>query len=536
MCGPRHGAANRTCENPRVERQRSKEPEELFRTRQGAVTERMTGTLETSAGRDTRTDPGMLIDGEWVDAVGGEWIDVESPRDKTICGRVPRARAEDVETAVRAARAAFPAWRDLAPRARGRLLQQVADAMEPHTEEIARLIALENGNAIRTQSRGEAAFAVDVFRYFGGVASEAKGATIPLGPKVLDYSRREPYGVVGAVVPWNAPVQLSSMKMAPALAMGNTLVLKAAEAAPLAVLYMARVAAEILPRGVLNVLAGYGPEAGEALITHPGVDKLSFTGSTPVGSRVMQSAADRIVPVSLELGGKNPQIVFPDADEEWVAEGVVSAMRFARQGQSCTAGSRLFLHRSIYDSFMAKFVEKLKAMKVGDPLDEASDIGTIVNAKQYDRVCGYINEGLSHEGSAVAIGGLPPSEGPLAHGYYVTPTVFTQASNEWRMAREEIFGPVVTAIPWDTEDEVIKMANDTHYGLSAFVWTHDLGRAVRVAHAVEAGWVQVNQGGGQVLGQSYGGTKQSGIGREFSLEGAVDSYTYNKHISVAVGR
>jgi len=497
----------------------------------------MTDTLETSAERNMLTEPGMLINGDWVDAAAsGEWIDIESPRDRSVCGRVPRAQAEEVDAAVRAARAAFPAWRDLAPRARGRLLQQVADALEPHVEEIARLIALENGNAIRTQSRGEAAYAVDVFRYFGGVASEAKGHTIPLGPNVLDYSRREPYGVVGAVVPWNAPVQLSAMKMAPALAMGNTLVLKAAEAAPLAVLAMARVAAEILPPGVLNVLAGYGHEAGEALITHPDVDKLSFTGSTPVGSRVMQSAADRIVPVSLELGGKNPQIVFPDADEDWVAEGVVSAMRFARQGQSCTAGSRLFLHASIYDSFMAKFVAKLETMKVGDPLDESTDIGAIVNAKQHERVCGYIEEGLSREGSEVAIGGLPPKEGPLSTGYYVTPTVFTQASNDWRMAREEIFGPVVTAIRWEDEAEVIKMANDTHYGLSAFIWTHDVGRAVRTAHAVEAGWVQVNQGGGQVLGQSYGGIKQSGIGREFSLEGALDSYTYNKHISIAIGR
>jgi len=498
----------------------------------------MAGTAQTTTaavtdnGSRPALDPGMLVGGEWVDAANGEWIDVESPRDKTICGRVPRGNKADVDRAVAAARKAFPAWRDLAPRERGRLLQQVADALEPEVENIARLISLENGNAIRTQSRGESAYAVNIFRYFGSVAGESKGQTIPLGPDVLDYSRLEPYGVVGAVVPWNAPIQLSAMKIAPALMTGNTIVLKAAEAAPLAVHAMARVAQQILPPGVLNVLSGYGQEAGEALITHPDVDKLSFTGSTAVGVRVMQAAADRIVPVSLELGGKNPQIVFPDADEDWVANGVVSAMRFTRQGQSCTAGSRLYLHRRIFDSFMSKFVGKLEALKLGDPLDESTDIGAIVNAKQFDRVCGYIEEGLSHQGSEVAIGGRPPSDGPLSQGYYVTPTVFTHASNEWRMAQEEIFGPVVTAIPWDDEDDVVRMANDTHYGLSAFVWTNDLGAALRVAHAVEAGWVQVNQGGGQVLGQSYGGYKQSGIGREFSLEGALESYTQRKHVSV----
>ncbi|MQA06655.1 MAG: aldehyde dehydrogenase family protein [Streptosporangiales bacterium] len=495
------------------------------------MTDTATKTIEDIASSTDR-DPGMLIGGEWGAADAGEWIDVESPRDRSTCGRAPRGKKADIDRAVAAARKAFPAWRDLAPRERGKLLQQVADALEPEVERIARLISLENGNAIRTQSRGESKFAVDVFRYFGSVASESKGQTVPLGPKTLDYSRLEPYGVVGAVVPWNAPIQLSAMKIAPALATGNTIVLKTAEAAPLAVHAMARVAAEILPPGVLNVVSGYGEEAGEALITHPDVDKLSFTGSTAVGARVMQAASDRIVPVSLELGGKNPQIVFPDANQDWVVEGVVSAMRITRQGQSCTAGSRLFVHRDIFDSFIGTFAEKLEKLVLGDPLDEATDIGTIVNAKQFDRVCGYIDEGLSTEGATVATGGRPPTEGALSQGYYVTPTVFTNVGNDWRMAREEIFGPVVAAIPWDDEAEVVKMANNTHYGLSAFVWTHDIGAALRVAHTVEAGWVQVNQGGGQVLGQSYGGYKRSGIGREFSLEGALESYTQRKQISV----
>jgi acyl-CoA reductase-like NAD-dependent aldehyde dehydrogenase len=435
---------------------------------------------------------------------------------------------------VRAARRAFPGWRDLAPRARGWLLQQVADLLEPEAENIARLISLENGNALRTQSRGEIAYAIDVFRYFGGLASEAKGETIPLGPSHLDYSRREPYGVVAAVVPWNAPVQLAAMKIAPALAMGNTLVLKAAEDAPFAVLKIGEIASAVLPPGVLNIVPGYGEEAGEALTHHPGIDKISFTGSTAVGARVLSVAADRILPVSLELGGKNPQIVFGDADEDWVADGVIAGMRFARQGQSCTAGSRLFVHRAIFDSFIDRFATRLSRLKVGDPLDERSDIGAIVSRKQFDKVCDYIDEGLSRPGVGVALGGRPPASGPLASGYYLEPTIFTHVDNGWRMAQDEIFGPVVCAIPWDDEDDVIGQANATHYGLSCFIWTHDVGQALRAAHRVQAGWVQVNQGGGQVLGQSYGGMKRSGMGREFSLEGMVDSYTQRKHVSVNI--
>ncbi|BBG03804.1 MULTISPECIES: aldehyde dehydrogenase family protein [Pseudonocardia] len=477
-----------------------------------------------------------FVNGSWVGPRNGEWIDVVSPRNRQVIARVPRGAEKDVDDAVDAAGRAFPGWRDTAPRARGRLLQQIADAIEPHIERIARQIAEENGNALRTQARGEVQYAVDVFRYFGSVASETKGETIPLNAHVLDYSRREPIGVVGAIVPWNAPVQLASMKIAAALAAGNSLVLKAAEDAPLAVLEITRICADFLPAGVLNVLIGYGTEAGEALITHPAVRKLSFTGSTAVGKRVMAAAAERIVPVSLELGGKNPQIVFPDADEDWVAQGTVTGMRFVRQGQSCTAGSRLFVHRSIVDSFVEKVTGHLAKLKVGDPLDEATDMGAVVNQKQFDRVCSFIDEGLARNDARVAIGGRPPAEGPLSEGFYVEPTVFVGIENSWRIAQEEIFGPVMCVIPWDDEEEVVRMANDTHYGLSAFIWTHDIGKALRTAHSIDAGWVQVNQGGGQVLGQSYGGYKQSGIGREFSLEGMLEGFTERKHISVDTSR
>ncbi|MBO0740892.1 MAG: aldehyde dehydrogenase family protein [Hyphomicrobiaceae bacterium] len=474
----------------------------------------------------------MLIDGDWVDAASGEQILVEAPGNRQPIASVPRGGAQDVERAVRAARKAFPSWSRLVPRERGRLLQRIADALEARVEELARIIAQETGNAIRTQARPEAKGAADIIRYFGGLASELKGETIPLGEHVLSYTRREPIGVVGAIIPWNAPVLLAALKIAPALCAGNTLVLKAAEDAPLGVLWLARVCEEHLPEGVLNVLTGYGEEAGAALSAHAQVRKLSFTGSTEVGKLIMRAAAERIVPVSLELGGKSPSIVYPDANADWVVDGIIAAMRFTRQSQSCTAGSRLFLHAQIFDDFLARLAEKTRKLTIGDPLDEATDVGAIINEKQFKKVCGYVEEGMNEPGSKLLVGGLPPKSGPLSQGYFAIPTVFANAANDWRLAREEIFGPVLVAIRWTEEAEAIRMANDTHYGLAAYVWTHDIGRALRAAHAIEAGWVQINQGMGQSPGHSYGGVKQSGIGREFSLEGMLDSFTQRKNVTV----
>jgi betaine-aldehyde dehydrogenase len=477
-------------------------------------------------------DARMLIDGAWVGSASGAVLSVENPAKRRPIASIPRGAAEDVDRAVKAARKAFQTWSKVVPRQRGRLLLRIAEALEARIEEMGRIIALETGNALRTQARPEATLTADIFRYFGGLAGELKGETIPLGEHVLSYTRREPLGVVGAIIPWNAPVLLGALKIAPALCAGNTLVLKAAEDAPLGVLLMAEICQEFLPPGVLNVLTGTGEECGGPLAVHPGVDKLSFTGSTEVGKIIMRAAAERIVPVSLELGGKSPSIVYPDADEDWVVDGVIAGMRFTRQSQSCTAGSRLFLHADIFESFLDKLRTKTEALKLGDPMDEASDIGAIINEKQFRKVCGYVDDGLKRKDARLVFGGLPPKEGPLSEGYFAIPTVFADTSNDWRLAREEIFGPVLVAIPWRDEDEAIRMANDSHYGLAAYVWTHEIGGGLRAAHAIESGWVQVNQGLGQQPGHSYGGYKQSGIGREFSLEGMLDSFTQRKNVTV----
>ncbi len=475
---------------------------------------------------------GMLIDGKWVESASGARFTVENPANRKPVAEVPRSAAADVDRAVAAASKALVSWRKVVPRERGRILLRVAEALQARAEEMARTIALETGNALRTQARGEANLTADIFRYFGGLASELKGETVPLGEHVLSYTRREPLGVVGAIIPWNAPVMLGALKIAPALCAGNTMVMKAAEDAPLGVLLMAEICQEFLPPGVLNLLTGFGQETGTPLLAHPGIAKLSFTGSTEVGKIVMRAAAERIVPVSLELGGKSPSIVYPDADEDWAVDGIIAAMRFTRQSQSCTAGSRLFLHEDIFDSFLGKLEKKTTALKIGNPLDEATDIGTIINNKQFTKVCKYVQDGLDRADAKLVFGGLPPKSGPLSEGYFAVPTVFADRSNDWRLAREEIFGPVLVAIRWSDEAEVIRMANDSHYGLAAYVWTHDIGRGLRAAHAIESGWVQVNQGGGQTPGMSYGGYKQSGIGREFSLEGMLDSFTQRKSVTV----
>jgi aldehyde dehydrogenase (NAD+) len=482
----------------------------------------------------------MLIGGDWVPGTRGEWADVVAPsRPGVVLATVPEGTAEDVDVAVGRAAEAFPAWRALHFRERQQALLAIAADLAAEAEDFAVLTAQDTGNALRTQARPESATLVDLFRYFGGVAGEFKGAVLPSGNGQLQYTRREPLGVVGAILPWNSPLMIAGMKIPAALAAGNTMVVKPAEDAPLTILKLAEMCNRHLPPGVLNVVTGLGSTVGAAITAHPGIAKVSFTGSTAVGRSVAADAGRRLVPVSLELGGKSPNIVFPSAATPQrlaeTVEGTLLAMRFTRQGQSCTAGSRLLVHSDVYDEFLAALHDRVAQLVVGDPLDEASDMGSIINQKQYDTIRGYVDEGLAQTGARAILDGreVRPS-GPAGSegGYYMGPSIIADVDPSWRIAREEIFGPVLVATPWTDRADAVRIANSTSYGLAAYVWSHDLDEAILTAHEIESGWVQVNQGGGQVIGQAYGGYKDSGMGREFSLEGALESMTQTKQVNI----
>lgn len=474
----------------------------------------------------------MLIGGEWVDALDGETSDVITPIDRNVViATIPRGKEADADRAVEAAQKAFPAWAGMHFKERQKLILRAADALEAKIEDLAQLTALDTGNALRTQARPEAQTLVDLFRYMGGIAGEVKGVVLPAGDDQLQYTRREPLGVVAGILPWNSPLMIAGYKTPASLAAGNTLVLKCAEDAPLTILEMGRIIADILPAGVLNIVTGKGSVIGERLAVHPDVAKVSFTGSTPVGRHINEVAGHRLAHTSMELGGKSPTIVFPDSDLDEVADQVVLSTRFARQGQSCTSGSRLFLHEDIYDSFLQKIVDRVSTMKVGDPRDEASDIGAVNSQKQFDTIQSYIEIGESMDGVEIAYDGRKTLE-VGEPGFYHAPVIFSKARNDWQTSQEEIFGPVLSVIPWKDVDDVVDMANDSEYGLAAFIFSKDIDRALSTGNRIQSGWVQINQGGAQMVGQSYGGFKQSGLGREASLEGMLEGFTQIKQINV----
>tara|TARA_R110001583_G_scaffold178786_2_gene334790 strand:- start:5314 stop:6789 length:1476 start_codon:yes stop_codon:yes gene_type:complete len=470
-----------------------------------------------------------LIDGEFVAPINGKTFDVLNPATNKSIGRAAEGDADDVEHAVKVAKAAQKDWAERPARERGKLVAECGRILNQHVDELGKLIALESGKALRTESRVEASVLADMFVFFGGLASELKGETIPFNPNMMTMTTREPVGVVGAIIPWNVPLLLMAIKVAPALVAGNSVVVKSAEDTPFTVLRVCQIMQQILPRGVLNILSGFGPGCGGPLVAHKDVKKVSFTGSVETGRIVYRAAAEKLIPVTLELGGKSPMIVMGDADIEKAVAGAIGGMRFTRQGQSCTASSRILVHEDLHDDFVARLKDKVNSLKMGNPLDEATDIGTIINAKQRAKVCNYIeigsNEGAQkHELSAL------PDDPELADGQFVRPVIFTDVKPDARIAREEIFGPVACVFKFKTFDEAIELANDSDFGLAATVWTTDLKTALVATKRLEAGFVQVNQNLVVQPNLSYGGVKLSGLGREASLESMLEHFTHKKTI------
>jgi aldehyde dehydrogenase (NAD+) len=473
----------------------------------------------------------LFIGGAFVDAVDGATFETINPHDGSVIARVARAGPADVDRAVVAAAAAFPAWSRLGAAARGRILLRLADLIEAHADELARLESLDTGHPIRDSRTLDTGRTAATFRYFGGMADKLQGDVIPVEPGFLNYVLREPLGVVGAIVPWNFPLMFCSWKMGPALAAGNTVVLKPAELTPLSALRIAELMAEAgIPAGVVNIVPGPGRTAGEHLARHPDVQKIAFTGSTTVGRTIVEASAGNVKRVQLELGGKGANIVFADADLEAAVNGSAFAI-FHNQGQACIAGSRLILHESVADDFLTRFIELAESIRLGDPLDPTTEMGPLTSAGHRDRVLSYIDVARA-EGGEILTGGTSPTDPALDRGFYLRPTV-VRAEPSSRVCREEVFGPFVTVTTFRSDDEAVAIANDVDYGLGGGLWTRDLSRAHSVAAQIRAGMVWVNSYKRVNPGSPFGGTGLSGYGREMGFE-AMREYTESKSIWINV--
>jgi aldehyde dehydrogenase (NAD+) len=473
----------------------------------------------------------LFIGGQWVDGASGATIDVHDPHDGSLIASVAEAREVDVDRAVTAAAAAFDDWRQWRAADRGRVLLRLADLIEEHAAELALLETRDTGHPIRDAQRLDLPRTAETFRYFGGMADKYQGSVVPVERGFLDYVVREPLGVVGAIVPWNFPLMFTSWKLGPALAAGNTAVIKPSELTPLSTLRIAELAAEAgLPAGVLNVVVGYGATAGARIAEHPDIAKVSFTGSTAVGRTIVAASQGNLKRVHLELGGKGANVIFDDADLTAAVNGSAFAV-FHNQGQACIAGSRLLLHEAIAEEFLERFTALAASITVGDPKDPATEMGPLTSPGHRDRVLSFLKV-ADDEGDTILSGGQAPTDPLLADGCYLEPTVVRAAPGH-RIAQEEVFGPVVVVHTFGDEDQALRIANGTDYGLGAGLWTRDLSRAHRFARDVRAGMVWVNSYKRVNPGSPFGGVGLSGYGREMGFE-AMHEYTEAKAVWINV--
>jgi acyl-CoA reductase-like NAD-dependent aldehyde dehydrogenase len=477
----------------------------------------------------------LWIANEWVDARSGATFPTVNPATGELITRVAEARAEDVDRAVSAAEQAVrgSAWGRMNPHRRAELLWKLADALEAHADELATVETADNGKTFFESRKVDLPSVVENFRYFAGMADKVGGSTIPVAGPFFNYTLREPVGVVGVITPWNFPLSLAAWKVAPALATGNAVVLKPAEQTPLTALRLGELAAEVgFPEGVLNVVPGFGPTAGAALVHHPKVDAIAFTGSTEVGKIIMREAADTLKKVSLELGGKSPNVVFADADLKDAVRGASTGI-FYGKGEVCAAGSRILVERTIYDDFVTQLARRADQMTVGNPMESGTRLGAIVSEEQLDRVMAYVEAGRS-EGARLVTGGERTTVN--GKGNFITATVFADVEPTMTIAQEEIFGPVAAVIPFEDMEDAVEKANGTIYGLAAGVWTRDVGKAHRMASELQAGTVWVNTYNQYDSGSPFGGYKQSGFGRDLGWELALEKYTQVKSVWVAMDR
>lgn len=473
----------------------------------------------------------LFIGGRWQDAASGKTFPTINPATEEVIARIAEGDAADIDLAVQAARRAFESksWAGMSQRDRGKLIWRIGDLIMKHADELAQLETADNGKPIFESRQIDIPMAADCFQYYAGWATKIEGETIPVPGEYLNYTLREPVGVVGAITPWNFPLLLVSWKLAPALTCGNTVVLKPAEETPLTALRLAEICREAgLPEGVFNVVTGFGETAGAALVRHPGVDKIAFTGSTAVGKEIMKSAAATLKKVSLELGGKSPNIVFADSDLEAAAKGAINGI-FYGKGEVCAAGSRLFVEASAHDALLEKVVERTKRIAPGDPMNPKTRLGALVSKTQLEKVIGYIESGKS-EGAVPAVEGGRADLGN-GKGYFVKPSVFDRVDPWMRIAQEEIFGPVLATLSFESVEELIEKANGTIYGLAAAVWTRDIGKAHRIARSLKAGTVWINTYNVLDTASPFGGYKMSGFGRELGKH-ALELYTQVKSVWV----